>query len=56
MHLCVVRIGEWLLKDISTLLVIGDIVSQSGENYLIVSFNLLMRLRLTCGSRQMFEC
>lgn len=55
MYLRVARIREELNKDVAVPLVVGEIVSQSSANCLIVLFNLPICLYIICARCQMFH-
>lgn len=49
MYLCVVYIIDWLQKIVLISSVFSNVVSQSGENCLIVLLRVTVGLRLICG-------
>lgn len=52
---CVVRISEWLHEDILKLLVVGNLVFHSFNNFLILSLFLSIGLRIIGDGRQMID-
>lgn len=55
MNFRVIRVSEWLHKEVRISFVVGDVVYQSSNNCLVVSFDLSIRLWVICGRPEMFD-